>query len=251
MAEGRRVLNPNGIGVVVFAHKSTAGWEAQLQAMVDAGWIMTGSWPIDTEMGSRLRAQDSAALASSIHLVCRPRPEGEQSIGDWREVLAELPIRIHQWLPRLADEGVVGADAIFACLGPALEVFSRFSRVEKASGEQVTLKEYLLSVWAAVSREALGMIFSGADSAGFEEDARLTAMWLWTLATGNGGFRALMKMMKPKLRLMMNQRARPSGHQAILWNTMPHERSPKVLALTWKSWAAWWRSRERRPSFLL
>ena len=126
-------------------------------------------------------------LASSIHLVCRPRPEGEQSVGDWREVLAELPVRIHQWLPRLADEGVVGADAIFACLGPALEVFSRFSRVEKASGEQVTLKEYLLYVWAAVSREALGMIFSGADSAGFEEDARLTAMWLWTLATGNGG----------------------------------------------------------------
>jgi putative DNA methylase len=187
MAEGRRVLNPNGIGVVVFAHKSTAGWEAQLQAMVDAGWVMTGSWPLDTEMGSRLRAQDSAALASSIHLVCRPRAEGEQSIGDWREVLSELPVRIHQWLPRLADEGVVGADAIFACLGPALEVFSRFSRVEKASGEQVTLKEYLLYVWAAVSREALGMIFSGADSAGFEEDARLTAMWLWTLATGNGG----------------------------------------------------------------
>ena len=138
-------------------------------------------------MGTRLRAQDSAVLASSIHLVCRPRPEGEQSTGDWREVLAELPVRIHQWLPRLADEGVVGADSIFACLGPALEVFSRFARVEKASGEQVTLKEYLLYVWAAVSREALGMIFSGADSAGFEEDARLTAMWLWTLATGNGG----------------------------------------------------------------
>jgi putative DNA methylase len=161
--------------------------KAQLQAMVDAGWIMTGSWPIDTEMGSRLRAQDSAALAPSIHLVCRPRPEGEHSSGDWREVLAELPVRIHQWLPRLAEEGVVGADAIFACLGPALEVFSRFTRVEKASGEQVTLKEYLLYVWAAVSREALGMIFSGADSAGFEEDARLTAMWLWTLATGTGG----------------------------------------------------------------
>ena len=51
----------------------------------------------------------------------------------------------------------------------------------------MTLKEYLLYVWAAVSREALGMIFSGTDSAGFEEDARLTAMWLWTLATGNGG----------------------------------------------------------------
>jgi hypothetical protein len=77
----------------------------------------------------------------------------------------------------------VGADAIFACLGPALEIFSRYSRVEKASGEAVPLKEYLEQVWAAVAKEALTMIFTGADATGFEEDARLTAMWLWTLQT--------------------------------------------------------------------
>jgi hypothetical protein len=64
-----------------------------------------------------------------------------------------------------------------------LEIFSRYSRVEKASGEQVTLKEYLEHVWAAVAKEALSMIFEGADATGFEEDARLTAMWLWTLST--------------------------------------------------------------------
>ena len=106
-------------------------------------------------------------------------------IGDWRDVLQELPRRIHEWMPRLAEEGVVGADAIFACLGPALEIFSRYSRVEKASGETVTLKEYLEQVWAAVAKEALTMIFTGADTTGFEEDARLTAMWLWTLNAGN------------------------------------------------------------------
>ena len=190
MAEGRRVLSPDGIGIVVFAHKSTAGWEAQLQAMVDAGWIMTGSWPIDTERPGRLRSQGSAALASSVHLVCRPRenPDGSvrtDEVGDWREVLSELPGRIHEWMPRLAEEGVVGADAIFACLGPALEIFSRYSRVEKASGEQVSLREYLEQVWAAVSQEALRMVFEGADASGFEEDARLTAMWLWTLQGGD------------------------------------------------------------------
>ncbi|MGH9836997.1 MAG: DUF1156 domain-containing protein, partial [Blastocatellia bacterium] len=188
MAEGRRVLHPAGIGVIVFAHKSTSGWEAQLQAMVNAGWTMTGSWPIDTEMGTRLRAQDSAALASSVHLVCRPRenPDGSlrnDEIGDWRDVLQELPRRIHEWMPRLAAEGVVGADAIFACLGPALEIFSRYARVEKASGETVALREYLEHVWAAVAKEALQMIFAGADATGFEEDARLTAMWFWTLNT--------------------------------------------------------------------
>ncbi len=191
MAEGRRILQPSGIGLVVFAHKSTAGWEAQLQAMVDAGWTMTGSWPIDTERPGRLRAQDSAALASSVHLICRPREtqDGKKSevTGDWRDILNELPRRIHEWMPRLAREGVVGADAIFSCLGPALEVFSRYSRVEKASGEQVTLKEYLEYVWAAVAKEALNMVFAGTDASGFEEDSRLTAMWLWTLSTGSNG----------------------------------------------------------------
>jgi hypothetical protein len=189
MSEGRRVLCPSGIGVIVFAHKSTSGWEAQLQAMIDAGWTVTASWPIDTEMGARLRAQGSAALASSVHLVCRPREETNgtitESIGEWRDVLGELPKRIHEWMPRLAAEGVVGADAIFACLGPALEVFSRYSRVEKANGETATLREYLEHVWAAVSTEALSLIFKDASAAGLEPDARLTAMWLWTI--GGGG----------------------------------------------------------------
>jgi hypothetical protein len=87
-------------------------------------------------------------------------------------------------MPRLAEEGVVGADAIFACLGPALEIFSRYSRVEKASGEVVTLREYLEQVWAAVSTEALSMIFRDADAAGLESDARFTAIVLWTLGAG-------------------------------------------------------------------
>ena len=109
-------------------------------------------------------------------------------VGEWRDVLGELPKRIHEWMPRLAEEGVVGADAIFACLGPALEVFSRYSRVEKASGEVATLREYLEHVWAAVSTEALSMIFEDADAAGLEPDARLTAMWLWTLGGGKKGY---------------------------------------------------------------
>jgi putative DNA methylase len=192
MSEGRRYTKPSGIGVVVFANKSTAGWEAMLGALVEAGWVVSASWPIDTEMSSRLRAQDSAVLASSVHLVCRPRENYEdtsrtENIGDWRDVLQELPRRIHEWMPRLSEEGVVGADAIFACLGPALEIFSRYSRVDKASGETVTLKEYLEYVWAGVAKEALTVVFKGADASGFEEDARLTAMWLWTLSAGQNG----------------------------------------------------------------
>ena len=191
LAEGRRLTRPGGVGIIVFAHKSTTGWEVQLQAMVDAGWVITGSWPIDTERVGRVRANSSAALASSVHLVCRPREDANgvvvESIGEWRDVLGELPQRIHEWMPRLTAEGVVGADAIFACLGPALEIFSRYSRVEKSNGEPATLREYLEFVWAAVSTEALALIFKDADAAGLEPDARLTAMWLWTLGGGATG----------------------------------------------------------------
>jgi len=190
LSEGRRVTIPSGVGVIVFAHKTTQAWETMLRAVIDAGWIVVASWPIDTERQGRFRAMDSAALTSSVHLVCRPRENSDGSvrtdeIGDWRDVLQELPRRIHEWMPRLAEEGVVGADAIFACLGPALEIFSRYSRVEKASGEAVTLKEYLEQVWAAVAKEALALVFKDADTTGFEADARLTAMWLWTLQAGD------------------------------------------------------------------
>jgi putative DNA methylase len=189
-ADARRVVQPSGVGTIVFASKSTASWEAILQAVVEAGWTITASWPIDTEREARIAAQGQARLGSSVHLVCRPREnesgELREEVGEWRDVLSELPQRIHEWMPRLAAEGVVGADAIFACLGPALEIFSRYSRVEKASGEAVPLREYLEQVWAAVSTEALSMIFKDADAAGLEPDARLTAMWLWTLGANTG-----------------------------------------------------------------
>jgi putative DNA methylase len=190
--ESRRIVAPEGVGAIVFASKTTASWEAILQAIISAGWTVTASWPIDTEMETKVAAIGQARLMSSVHIVCRPRENEDGSlrtddIGDWRQVLGELPGRIKEWMVRLADEGVVGADAIFACLGPALEIFSRYSKVEKANGEQVMLREYLEQVWAAVSNEALEQVFKGANTSSFEEDARLTAMWLWTLGTGGNG----------------------------------------------------------------
>lgn len=184
----RKAVKPNGVGVVVFADSTTDAWEAILGAIVDSGWKITGSWAIDTELQHRTQAAGSASLQSSIHIVCRPREDTlgarESSIGEWKQVLNSLRGRLHEWLPRLAHENVVGADALFACLGPALECFSQYESVEKVSGERVLLREYLEYVWAAVSKEALTMIFEHADMTGLEGDARITAMWLWTLSSG-------------------------------------------------------------------
>jgi SAM-dependent methyltransferase len=194
LAECRRVLRPDGVAVVLFAHKGTAGWEAMLNALIRAGWTVTNSWPIETERGARMRAKNSAVLASSVFLVCRPRLENA-GVGDWRRVLEEMNRKVAAWLPRLEKEGIHGADAIFSCIGPALEVYSRYDRIERADGQVIPLGDvrngkgeviqrgFLSYVWEAVAREALKIIFPDADPAGFEQDARVTAMWLWAIRT--------------------------------------------------------------------
>ncbi len=201
--EGRRVLRDNGIGSVVFAHKTTEGWEALLSGMIRGGWTVTGSWPIATERPGRLRSQESAALATSVHLVCRPRAD-DAPVGDWARVLRELPGRVGDWMERLQREGIRGADQVFACIGPALEVYSRYSKVVDAEERAIPLggdpeatephkRGYLAYVWEVVGRTALGQVLGTSEgrtrngvSGALEEDARLTALFLWTLQTTNG-----------------------------------------------------------------
>jgi adenine-specific DNA methylase/REP element-mobilizing transposase RayT len=189
---GRRTLADDGIGAVVFAHKTTEGWEALISGMLKGGWTVTASWPVTTERPGRLRAQESAALAASIHLVCRPRPEGAGT-GGWEEILRELPNRIGDWMERLSGEGIRGADLVFSCIGPALELFSKYDKVETAEGRQVKLDEFLAKVWEVVGRTALQQVLGTAEAkarnsaaGALEEDARLTALFLWTLQSTNG-----------------------------------------------------------------
>ena len=179
--EGRRILREDGIGSVVFAPKTTEGWEALLSGMILGGWTITGSWPVATEMGSRLNARETASLATSVHLICRPRAE-DAPVGDWADVLRELPTRVAAWIERLQGEGIRGADLVFACIGPALEISSRYRAVETAEGREVGLPEYLEKVWEVVGRAALEQVLGSGDATGaLEEDARLTALFLWTM----------------------------------------------------------------------
>jgi hypothetical protein len=108
-------------------------------------------------------------------------------------VLRELPKRVGDWMERLQGEGVRGADLVFACIGPALEIFSLYTRVETADGREVTLAEYLEKVWEVVGRSALAQVLGTAEAkarngaaGAVEEDARLTALFLWTLQATAG-----------------------------------------------------------------
>ncbi len=200
---GRNVLVETGCASIVFAHKTTEGWEALLTGIITGGWCIAASWPIATEMSSRLNARDTASLATSIHLVCRKRPQSA-IIGDWDEVLNALPKRVGDWMGRLQSERIRGADLVFACIGPALELYSQYSQVLDSNDRPIPLggdpeataphkRGYLAYVWEAVGRAALQQVLGTDESkarngaAGvLEEDSRLTALFLWTLQSSNG-----------------------------------------------------------------
>jgi hypothetical protein len=197
MKRGAEVVRKDGAGAIVFAHKTTEGWEALLTGVIAGGWVITASWPIATEMRTRLNARENASLGTSVHLIVRPRTTSV--VGDWNDVYRELPIRTGNWMERLEREGVRGADLVFACIGPAMEIYSRYARVEDAEGREIPLggdptaiepykRGFLAYVWETVGRLALEQVLGTAEAkarngatGALEEDSRLTALFLWTM----------------------------------------------------------------------
>jgi putative DNA methylase len=176
--EIHRVLKPDGIAVIVFAHKTTEAWETVINALLEAGLYMTASWPIHTEMQARLRAQESAALASSIYMVCRKRTTSE--VGDYPTVRREIEARVRQKLTQFWEEGIRGADFFMSAIGPAVEAFGKYARVEKLSGEPVTVAELLEYVRKVVSEFALERILKRTPLGSVDAPTRFYALWRWT-----------------------------------------------------------------------
>jgi putative DNA methylase len=180
------VLKPDGIAVIVFAHKTTEAWETVINALLEAGLYMTASWPIHTEMQARLRAQESAALASSIYMVCRKRTTSE--VGEYPKVRREIEERVRQKLTQFWDEGIRGADFFMSAIGPAVEAFGKYVRVEKLSGEPVTVAELLEYVRKVVSEFALERILTpaahptgaGMGIGGVDAPTRFYLLYRWT-----------------------------------------------------------------------
>ncbi len=180
-AEMHRVLNATGIAVVVFAHKTTAAWEKLLQALLENGLVISASWPVETEQPSRSRARDSAALASSVFIVCRKRTAHHDGFLD--DVEPELTSRLHERLDYFWSQGIRGADFFMSAIGPAVEVFGRYKRVLKLSGEEVTIGELLDKVRAVVADYALQRIVHGASAGDVDEASRFYVIWRWAFGT--------------------------------------------------------------------
>ncbi len=154
-------LNPEGRLVIVFAHKHPDAWETLVSALIRAGFVVDGSWPIQTEMGNRTRALSSAALASSVWLVCKKRPENARPGWD-NLVLEEMQRNIIQRLRYFWDAGIRGPDFVWAATGPALEAYSKHPIVKKANepGKVMGVSEFLGHVRRMVADFVVGRVLT-------------------------------------------------------------------------------------------
>ena len=127
-AECRRVLKPNGIMTLMFTHKATGAWDALTKGLMQAGFVITASWPINTEAGGSLHIRNKAAANSTVFLACRPRPpvsEVRDATTYWEDVEPLVAKAVRKRVAEFQEAGIAGVDLYLASFGPALEEFSR------------------------------------------------------------------------------------------------------------------------------
>ena len=178
MAESFRTayqsLSEDSLMVTVFAHKNPDAWETLTTAMIGAGLVVTASWPIDTEMQGGLKV-NRAALATSLWMVCRKRPENARA-GHYGKVKREMEKRITERLRYFWDVGIQGPDFVWAAIGPALESYSSYKEVRRNTGEPFTVSDFLTEVRRIVTDFALGQILGGASTEALDEWTRYYLM---------------------------------------------------------------------------
>ncbi len=190
--EIHRVLKPNGIAVIVYAHKSTEGWETLINSLLDSGLIMTGAWPLDTELKSRILAQESAALASSIYIVAR-KMEREPT-GFYNEVKEELTTHLNAKLHRLWEEGLSGADFFIAAIGSAVEVFGKYKQVMTFGGEIIRADRLLDDVREIATDYAVRQILQNGFAGEISDLTRFYVLWRWEFGEARVQFDAARKL---------------------------------------------------------
>lgn len=180
-AEAHRVLKPGGPMIVVYAHKTTLGWATLVDALRHAGFTVSEAWPLDTERPGRLRAMDSAALASSIDLVARKR-DGAKTGSYERDVQPLLEQIVRERVETLWKMGITGADLVIAAVGAGLRAFTQFARVEYENGDEVPSERFLAEVEGVVLETMLEKIFGVSRSgvAAVDGPSRFYVLWRYT-----------------------------------------------------------------------
>lgn len=178
LKEMHRVLKPDGIALVMYAHTGTSAWETLVSALIRSGFQITASWPVNTETRSRQVWLGGAVLQSTILLVCRKRTA--KRIGYLDEVLPDMRKAVQQALARFWAAGIGGADFFISAIGPALSVFSRYDEVRYSSGQRVSIANFLTLVRQAVVDYSLQQALKGVNVGEVDRETQFALLWRWT-----------------------------------------------------------------------
>ena len=138
-AECRRVMKPDGIMTLMFTHKASGAWDALTTGLMEAGFVITASWPVNTEAEGSLHIKDKAAANSTIFLVCRPRKHDSDAESGlyWEDIEPRVAQAVRGRVAAFQEAGITGVDLYLASFGPALEEFSRHWPLRRGTPRQV------------------------------------------------------------------------------------------------------------------
>ncbi len=179
MAEVAAAQSPDIPATIYYAYKATeskdgevrsTGWDTFLQAVLDAGLQVSATWPMRTELGNRLIASKSNALASSIVLACRPRSEAAP-LASRGEFIAALGAELPEAVRLLQSGNVAPVDMAQSTIGPGIKVFSRYAKVVEGDGSSMSVSNAL-----AIINDVLGEVLDG-EEAELDADTRFAVTW--------------------------------------------------------------------------
>ncbi len=173
-----RLLKPNGIAIIVYAHKSAEGWETLINSLIDSGLVVTASWPINTEMKKRPRAQESAALASSIYIITRKIKR--EPTGFYNNIKEELKNYLYEKLERLWSEGISGADFFIAAIGSAIEIFGKYEKIIDYEGNIMRASQMLSDVRRITTDYAVHQILHNGFAGEISNLTRFYVLYRWS-----------------------------------------------------------------------
>ena len=187
-----RVLKKDGIVVIVYSHKSTDGWETLINSLLESGLVITGAWPIHTEMKARLVAKETAALSSSIYMVARKTKK--EDLGFYRDIKKGMSERIGVKLQYLWNEGISGADFFISAIGTSMEVFGRYEKIVDDDDMPVTTPRLLDDVRKIVTDFAIDQVLHSEFGDSISHMTRFYILWRWTYGHARVPFDDALKM---------------------------------------------------------
>lgn len=159
------------------ANGTSTGWYALLDGLIHGGWEITATWPVRSERGGRMISVGANALASSIVLACRPRPEDAQSIP-MRMFNSVLRRELNEELKTLMASGIDPVDLNQAAIGPGISVYSRYSRIREADGSDMPVQKAL-----EIINHVIDEVMGDADT-DYDADTRFAVKWYQSYGWG-------------------------------------------------------------------